>query len=120
MTGQQHDLEKLPQYIEQLKANTPAYLAEFEERKYKPSELGISARNINNWSDNGLLPPIKKKGPSGWRKEAFSNNIFSEDEFFWNRPIEVKNEVHFGMHQHKPFQRFKRKTPYSFQFVGDK
>lgn len=65
MTGQQHDLERLPHYIEQLKAETPAYLTEFEERKYKPSELGISARNINNWSDNGLLPTTKKKG---WHK----------------------------------------------------
>ena len=65
MTGQQHDLERLPQYIEQLKAKTPTYLTEFEERKYKPSELGISARNINNWSDNGLIPTSKKQG---WHK----------------------------------------------------
>lgn len=65
MTGQQHDLERLPHYIEQLKAKTPSYLTEFEERKYKPSELGISARNINNWSDNGLIPTSKKQG---WHK----------------------------------------------------
>lgn len=65
MTGEQYDIDRLPQYIEELKLNTPTYLTDFAERKYKPSELGISARNINNWSDNELLPLIKKKG---WHK----------------------------------------------------
>jgi len=43
MTGQQNDIDILPEYIKQLKDNTPSYLIEFSEHKYKPSDLGISA-----------------------------------------------------------------------------
>lgn len=87
MTAQQHDLERLPHYIEQLKLNTPSYLTEFSERKYKPSELGISARNINNWSDNNLLPLAKKKG---WHK-------FNLTECVWLKIILHLRELNINL-----------------------
>lgn len=87
MTAQQHDLDRLPQYIEQLKLNTPSYLMEFSDRKYKPSELGISARNINNWSDNSLLPLAKKKG---WHK-------FNLTECVWLKIILHLRELNINL-----------------------
>ena len=65
MSGLEYDLQKLPEIIERLQEEIPGYLIDFSERKYKPSDLDISARTINNWSDNDLLPIIKKKG---WHK----------------------------------------------------
>lgn len=87
MTAHQHDLDRLPQYIAELKLNEPSYLKEFSERKYKPSELGISARNINNWSDNSLLPVAKKKG---WHK-------FNLTECVWLKIILHLRELNINL-----------------------
>jgi len=65
MSGLEYDLQKLSEIIERLQEEIPGYLIDFSKRKYKPSDLDISARTINNWSDNDLLPIIKKKG---WHK----------------------------------------------------
>jgi len=87
MTVQQHDIDRLPTYIEKLKLNTPTYLMEFSERKYKPSELGISARNINNWSDNNIIPLAKKKG---WHK-------FNLTECVWLKIILHLRELNINL-----------------------
>lgn len=87
MTGQQYDLQRLPHYLNQLKKQTPTYLIGFEERKYKPSELGISARNINNWNDNGLLTSSKKKG---WHK-------FNLTECVWLKVIMHLREMNLNL-----------------------
>ena len=87
MTAHQHDLDRLPHYIAELKLNAPNYLTEFSERKYKPSELGISARNINNWSDNNLLPLAKKKG---WHK-------FNLTECVWLKIILHLRELNINL-----------------------
>jgi DNA-binding transcriptional MerR regulator len=87
MSPLQKDFEQLNRSLAVFQENEPEYLMFFGVRKYKPSELGISARNINNWSDNGLLPSNKKKG---WHR-------FSLTECIWLKIIQNLRELNLPL-----------------------
>lgn len=87
MSPLQKDFEQLNRSLAVFQENEPEYLTFFGVRKYKPSELGISARNINNWSDNGLLPSNKKKG---WHR-------FSLTECIWLKIIQNLRELNLPL-----------------------
>ena len=87
MSPLQKDFEQLNRSLAVFQEKEPEYLMFFGVRKYKPSELGISARNINNWSDNGLLPSNKKKG---WHR-------FSLTECIWLKIIQNLRELNLPL-----------------------
>tara|TARA_B110000238_G_scaffold195580_1_gene234996 strand:- start:499 stop:1413 length:915 start_codon:yes stop_codon:yes gene_type:complete len=87
MSPLQKNFEQLNRSLALFQENEPEYLTFFGVRKYKPSELGISARNINNWSDNGLLPSNKKKG---WHR-------FSLTECIWLKIIQNLRELNLPL-----------------------
>ncbi len=74
MTGIEIDLREASNHLNDLAKNDPEYLIDFGEKKYKPSDIGIDARNLLNWKKNGLLPSIQKD--KKWNKFDLTEAIW--------------------------------------------
>jgi DNA-binding transcriptional MerR regulator len=62
MSGLEIDIEHAIELIKDFEKSSPKYFIEFDKRNFKPSDLGISARAINNWKEKRLLFKENKKG----------------------------------------------------------
>jgi hypothetical protein len=62
MSGLEKDLHELSHLFEHLNEENSQFINDFFERKYRPSDLEIHPRVLNNWNINRILPETKKKG----------------------------------------------------------
>jgi hypothetical protein len=61
----ENEIGRLPDLFNRVINETPDYIVNFSERKYRPSHLKIAPRTINIWSEKDILP---FKNDSGWHK----------------------------------------------------
>jgi DNA-binding transcriptional MerR regulator len=87
MSGIDIDIERAIQMLKELEGSSPSYLEEFDEKKYKPSDLGISARAMNSWKEKGLLVGSNQKG---WHK-------FNLSECIWLKIIQKLREFNISI-----------------------
>lgn len=87
MSGIDIDIERAIEMLKELEDYSPKYLEEFDEKRYKPSDLGITARAINNWKENELLFNSKHKG---WHK-------FNLSECVWLKIIQKLREFNISI-----------------------
>lgn len=87
MSGIDIDIERTISMLRELENSSPKHFDEFDEKKYRPSDLGITARAINNWKDNGLLIDSDQKG---WHK-------FNVTECIWLKIIQNLREFNVSL-----------------------
>ncbi len=87
MSGIDIDIERIIELLRKLGDTYPNYFDEFDEKKYKPSDLRITARAINSWKENELLVDTDKKG---WHK-------FNLTECIWLKIIQNLREFNLPL-----------------------
>jgi polyhydroxyalkanoate synthesis regulator phasin len=73
---------------------TPDYIVNFSERKYRPSHLKIAPRTINIWSEKDILP---FKNDSGWHK-------FNLTECVWLKIVYQLDRLNISYDEIKKFK----------------
>lgn len=73
MSGLEIDIEHAIELIKDFEKSSPKYFIEFDEKNFKPSDLGISARAINNWKEKGLL---FTESTEGWHRFNLTESIW--------------------------------------------
>jgi DNA-binding transcriptional MerR regulator len=81
------DIERTISALKDLNNSSLSYFDDFDEKKYKPSDLGISARVISNWKENDLLI---NSGEKGWHK-------FNLTECVWLKIIQTLREFNLPL-----------------------
>lgn len=73
MSGLDFDIERAIELIKNMEDSSANYFLEFDEINYKPSDLGISSRTINNWKKNDLLFSDLEEG---WHRFNLTESIW--------------------------------------------
>ena len=90
----EHEIGRLPEIFNRIMNETPDYIVNFSERKYRPSHLKIAPRTINIWSEKDILP---FKNDSGWHK-------FNLTECVWLKIVHQLDRLNISYDEIKKFK----------------
>jgi polyhydroxyalkanoate synthesis regulator phasin len=90
----EHEIGRLPEIFNRIMNETPDYIVNFSERKYRPSHLKIAPRTINIWSEKDILP---FKNDSGWHK-------FNLTECVWLKIVYQLDRLNISYDEIKKFK----------------
>ncbi len=94
MSALEHEISRLPEIFNRIMNETPDYIVNFSERKYRPSHLKIAPRTINIWSEKDILP---FKSDSGWHK-------FNLTECVWLKIVHQLDRLNISYDEIKKFK----------------